>query len=198
MVEMFNATEEEVRERKITNHWNLPIQLLTFVLTPCFHFNVIHFFSSRCPCFAALRRNESKSCLFSMVNFFIDFVLTIPFIFLGATYYDLGIYIIPPIMVATVGLLHLMNGGKNFAAPFTNPRRTVIEIAPHKYKFTFLDYTLGSVFLSTIFCILYCDTSLFPYGLSKTLKGGIGTMDLGSGVILFTSGITSRMARSIP
>jgi hypothetical protein len=70
-------------------------------------------------------------------------------------------------------------------------------VAPGKYKFTFLDYAISSIFIAATFAILFCDTTIFPERLSKTTRDGIGTMDLGAGLILFTSGITARQARSM-
>ncbi len=187
---------QDIKAAKVQNHWKIFLQIFIFHVTPFFHIGVIQFLSGHCPAFAVLRRNEHKLGLLHVINYIIDFLLTMPFFFLSITYYDIGLYILIPFMLGVIALLHLIDKGKNAVVPFNSTRPTAVEVGPGKYKFTFLDYAVTSIFIGATFAILFCDTSMFPDELSKTSIGGLGTMDLGAGLILFTSGITARQARS--
>jgi len=160
------------------------------------HNNIINFIISYCPGFGEFRKNKAREKWIGCVNFIIDFVLTIPLLFLLFTFYETGIYAILPIGFFLTYLLPFFNKTPNIISFGNNPRRTIVKISEGKFKFTFLDYQLCTVFLLICFAITFCDTTLFDNDLSKTQEDGIGTMDLGAGLILFTSGVTARQARS--
>jgi hypothetical protein len=182
---------------KFHNHWKILIQVLILDSEPFMHNNIINFFISYFPGFCGFRKNEAKKKWVGCVNFMTDFILTTPLLFICFTFYQTGLYIVLPIGILLTYLLPLLNKTPNITLFGNNPRRTIVPITERKFKFTFLNYQLSIIFLLISFAILFCDTTLFDDSLSKTTKDGIGTMDLGAGLILFTSGITSRQARGM-
>eukprot|EP00826_Nyctotherus_ovalis_P028791 TRINITY_DN226_c0_g1_i2.p1 TRINITY_DN226_c0_g1~~TRINITY_DN226_c0_g1_i2.p1 ORF type:complete len:465 (-),score=84.08 TRINITY_DN226_c0_g1_i2:115-1509(-) len=180
---------------KIHNHWKMFIQVLIMASSPFIHNNIITFFSSYFPKFEDFRINKTNKIWITCTNFLIDLILTTPVLFLLFTFYARGIYLLLPIAIFLAYVLPFFNRPSNISKFGSNPRRAIVTMAPGKFKFTFLDHQISMIFLLICFAIMYCDTSMFDENLSKTTRDGIGTMDLGSGLILFTSGITSRQAR---
>jgi len=190
----FSSFGNEVNP-KTHNHWKMFLQMFILFSGPFVHINIINFFISYCPRFGDFRKNKAGEKWVGCVNFIIDFILTTPLLFLLSTFYETGIYIILPIAFFLTYLLPFFNKIPNIISYGNNPRRTIVKISEGKFKFTFLDYQLCTVFSLICFAIIFCDTSLFDNNLSKTQENGVGTMDLGAGLILFTSGVTARQAR---
>lgn len=184
-----------IEDNKVKNHWKLFIQILIFVSAKFIHSNIISLLMSYFPKFEDFRNNKTESRWIMFWNFLIDCLLTFPMIFLAFTFYKYGNYILLPIVLCLMFLLPLLNKTQNITKFGSNPRRGVIIVEPMKFKFTFLDSQISIIYLIVSFAILFCDTTMFDNVLSKTTKGGIGTMDLGAGFILFTSGTTSRQTR---
>lgn len=184
-------------DNKVKNHWKLFLQIYVFMSAKYVHDNIISLFMSYFPKFEKFRKNEHESKLKMLCNFFIDYLLTMPLLFLGFILYGFGIYILVFIVTFLVYILPFFNKTRNIIKFGENPRRGVVRVTAMKFKFTFLDDLISLIFFVVCFAILFCDTTLFDDVLSKTSKGGIGTMDLGAGFILFTSGITSRQVRGI-
>lgn len=187
--------DDLVTDSKTHNHWKMFIQVFIMASGPFMHDNILTFLGSYFPSFEAFRNNKGDKMWVKIANFFIDFALTIPILFFLFTCYSKGLYIMLPISFFMVYLLPLFNKSINIVEFGTNPRRTILTLAPRKFRFVFVDYQISTIFLLITFAILFCDTSLFDNVLSKTSRRGIGTMDLGAGLILFTSGTTSRQAR---
>eukprot|EP00826_Nyctotherus_ovalis_P062047 TRINITY_DN8909_c0_g1_i2.p1 TRINITY_DN8909_c0_g1~~TRINITY_DN8909_c0_g1_i2.p1 ORF type:complete len:464 (+),score=83.66 TRINITY_DN8909_c0_g1_i2:237-1628(+) len=180
---------------KTHNHWKMFIQVMIMSSNPFIHDNIITFFCSYFPKFEDFRNNKGNKSWITCLNFLIDFLLTIPVLFLVFTFYERGIYLVFPISLLFIYVLPFFNKPSNITKFGTNPQRSTVMLAPGKFKFVFMDYQISTVFSLISFAILYCDTTMFDNNLSKTTKGGIGSMDLGAGLIIFTSGITSRQAR---
>eukprot|EP00826_Nyctotherus_ovalis_P051525 TRINITY_DN6443_c0_g2_i1.p1 TRINITY_DN6443_c0_g2~~TRINITY_DN6443_c0_g2_i1.p1 ORF type:complete len:464 (+),score=64.79 TRINITY_DN6443_c0_g2_i1:196-1587(+) len=190
---MFEYSAE--RDARVHNHWKLFLQVFT-LSNGCFmHDNIINFFASYFPRFEDFRSNKVNKAWVTCVNFILDFVLTTPPLFLLFTFYKWGTFIALPVTIFLTFVLPFFNKTRNIVPYGSNPKRTIIMVAPRKFKFAFLDHQISTVFLLICFAILFCDTSLFDNVLSKKTRDGIGTMDLGAGLILFTSGMTSRQAR---
>eukprot|EP01022_Parablepharisma_sp_SALTPOND_P001034 TRINITY_DN105463_c0_g1_i1.p1 TRINITY_DN105463_c0_g1~~TRINITY_DN105463_c0_g1_i1.p1 ORF type:complete len:478 (+),score=32.11 TRINITY_DN105463_c0_g1_i1:180-1613(+) len=187
----------EVPSEKTSNHWKLFLQLYIFSAIPFFQNHVLNVLASYFPTFESFRQNKSRSPVVGTINFILDYILTIPLVFLAYTYYSYGIYLTCAGVLILVYALPLLSRPRNLANPLRNPRRTIVVTGPNKFQFVFLHNHISAVFLAMCFGIMFCDTLFFPDILSKTSKGGIGTMDLGAGFILFTSGVTSRQARDI-
>jgi hypothetical protein len=183
------------KNAKLYNHWKLFLQIFIFASGAFTHNNVVTFFSSYFPSFENFRKNKAGKGWVTFLNFILDFVLTTPILFLAFTFYVKGLYIMLPISFFVVYILPLLNKTANVVRFGHNSRRSIVTVAPRKFKFMFLDYQISTIFFLMCFGIMYADTSMFDKNLSKTIKNGIGTMDLGAGLILFTSGMTSRQAR---
>jgi len=195
---MDNMSDSDIATAKINNHWKLFFQVYIFVTVPFIQINIINLIISYFPTFEDFRLNKPNKTFITVINFIIDYILTIPMVFLCFIFYEsIGFYILFTIQLFLVHGLPFLCKEKNTVAFGHNPRRTITEIAPRKYKFFFLDNLISAIFLTVTTAILLCDMSYFPSSLSKTVKNGISTMDLGAGLILFTSGITARQARGI-
>jgi len=193
--EITQGTNSPSRNPKIQNHWKLFIQIFVFASGAFIHNNTITFFSSYFPSLEDFRKNKQNKAWITLINFLIDFILTTPILFLAFTFYETGLYIMLPISFVMVYILPLLNKSSNIVLFGRNPRRSIVTVAPRKFKFMFLDYQISTIFFLVCFGIMYADTTMFDKNLSKTRRDGIGTMDLGAGLILFTSGMTSRQAR---
>ena len=65
----------------------------------------------------------------------------------------------------------------------------------HGINFPFLTHFRGATLLMTVLAILAVDFTSFPRFLAKTETMGISLMDMGTGLFIFSSGLTSRYAR---
>ena len=61
---------------------------------------------------------------------------------------------------------------------------------------TFVTYFRACSTLSTVVCILAVDFKVFPRELAKTEWFGVSLMDIGTGIFIFSSALTSSYARS--
>ncbi len=185
----------DLLEEKRYNHWKLMFACLGMTTVPFLHINLMNFCTSRWPAFERLRKNSHKLASLRVVNFLLDFLFTVVPIAVMFAGYHFWIYVLTPAAVGLSLVFLFASHGKSHAMIFANPRKAVIPLGPDKYKFVFVDYLVTLAFLVGCFAVQFSDVAIFPDELSKTAVDGVGFMDLGAGLILFTSGLTSRQAR---
>ncbi|CAI2367116.1 unnamed protein product [Moneuplotes crassus] len=149
-------------------------------------------------------RPKDLSFLAHVFNIFFDVgTICVPFIF--SVYYPASLY---SIYIGITGLVVLLKilGGDLYTLPFTSEIKEYIVIKPkegfkgkkpNEKRFSMMIRIFKTgVMIPTVICIFAVDFHDFPRRFVKTHTFGISLMDIGTGCLIFISGISANVIRN--